>query len=202
VRPPVERLRLPQARAVEVQRDAVLARPVRLRHEVFPFGQEPSDLPLRQLEEQRCDRLPQRFEVSELDQPVRVADERPVQAVEALVALLLVELEMARGMERDRRAGAALAPDPQRDLLRHRPARHEDRGLLAEEVRNAALEAPQPLALAVAVRALRVVGGRRQGVEALPHGGRAVPGVEEALRPRDRCARSLLVVGGYRRVAQ
>jgi hypothetical protein len=29
-----------------------------------------------------------------------------------------------------------------------------------------------------------------------------VPGVEEALRPRDRCARPLLVVDGCRRVAQ
>ena len=38
-------------------------------------------------------------------------------------------------------------------------------------------------------------------LEATPHGRRAVPGVEEALRPRDRCARPLLVVDGCRRVA-
>jgi hypothetical protein len=40
-------------------------------------------------------------------------------------------------MECDGRAAASLAPDPQRDLLRHRPAREERGGRLAEQLADA-----------------------------------------------------------------
>ena len=112
---------------------------------------------------------------------LRVADQLPVQAVEQLVALLLVQLEVAGRMERDRADPAAVAPDPQRDLLRHRPARHEHRRLLAEQLGDLLLEALDPLARAVRIRPLalvRRVGERRQGVAS---GWAAVPRVQEAL---------------------
>lgn len=110
-----------------VQSDASLACPARLRHELVPVGQPSSDLSLRQLEEQHRDGLAELLEVGELDQSVGISDERRVQTVEPLVAAFLVELEMARGMERERANPAPVGPDAGGDLLRHRSARHEHR---------------------------------------------------------------------------
>ena len=99
-------------------------------------------------------------------------------------------------MEGDGATALPLAPDPHRDLLRHRPARHEDRGLLAEQLRDTALEPLQPLALAVAIAALSVLGGERQGLEPLADARGAVPGVEEALGACEGGAVPLLLAAG------
>ena len=48
-------------------------------------------------------------------EPVRVADELAVEPVQPLVALLLVDFEVARRVEGDGADAAAVAPDPQGD---------------------------------------------------------------------------------------
>ena len=90
-----------------------------------------------------------------------LADQAAVQPVQPLVALLLVDLQVAGGMEGDGRAALAIAPDAQRDLLRHRPAGHEDRRLVAQDLGDPLLQAADPLALAVGVPPL--VGAGRLG---------------------------------------
>ena len=138
-----------------------------------PRGQLPAEVALRQLEQQRPDRLLHLVEIGSRDQAVAVADRTRVQAVEVLVAALLVHVEVALRMERDGRAAAALAPDPQRDLLRHRAAREESGRLFPEQLGDTLLEALDALA------------GSRRGRAARPRGRRA----REAPRP-DRAARS------------
>ena len=68
-----------------------------------------------------------------------------------------------------------------------------DRGLLAEQLRDTPLEPLQPLALAVAIASLSVLGFLRQSVEPFADARGAVPGVEEALGAGDRGAVPLLV---------
>ena len=89
---------------------------------------------------------------------MRVADESCAETVETLVRALLVELEMAGRVEGDGADAAALAPDPERDRLSHRPARHEDGRFLAEELGDPALEALDALAAAVVVHPLVLAG--------------------------------------------
>src|SRR6266545_5077301 len=128
----------------------------------------------------RCRVLPRRAQ-----QPVGVADEPAVQAVEQLVALLLVQLEMAGRVERDGADTSAIASDPQCDLLRHCAGRHEHRGLLAEQLGDLLLETLDALAGAVHVHPLvlaRLIGERR---EAVAPGWAAAPSVEEALGTLD-----------------
>ncbi len=54
-------------------------------------------------------------------------------------------------MHRERRNARVLGVDAQRDLLRHRAARHEHRGLDAEECRDLRLEIADERTFAVAV---------------------------------------------------
>ncbi len=182
----VVRHRLPEPRAVHVQRYPSLARPAGLCAEVVPFREQAADLSLGKLEQERGDRLPDRLEVLEPDQTVRVADEPRAKAVEALVCALLVQLEMTGRMEGDCRDPTAVAPDAERDRLRHRAARHEDRSLLAEELRDPGLE---PLdALARTVRVHPLAGARRLGDRGhpLPRPRAAVPRVQVAVGAGDR----------------
>jgi hypothetical protein len=57
-------------------------------------------------------------------------------------------------MERDPPAPAPFAVNPQRDLLSHRPGRHPDRRLFAEQRGDTSLEPFRERALAVAVSLL------------------------------------------------
>src|SRR6185437_5041345 len=60
-------------------------------------------------------------------------------------------LQVAEGVEGDGRTVLALAPDAQGDLLRHRPAGHEDGGLFPQKFRDLALEVLDHSALAVVI---------------------------------------------------
>jgi len=151
-RPAVERPALPEPRAVEVQRDAVRARPGGLRAQGTPRRKLPTEIALRQLEEQRAKRFVDALQIRALDQAVAVSDRTRLQAVNVRVAALLVHVEVTLRMEADGEAAAPLAQDPERDLLRHRPARKQPGRLLAEEVRDARLEAFDALAAAVDVQ--------------------------------------------------
>ena len=62
---PVERLRLPQPCAVEVQGNAPLARPGGLRDELSPGGEATAELPLWKLEQKHSHGLVDRLEVGE-----------------------------------------------------------------------------------------------------------------------------------------
>ena len=75
-RPAVERPALPEPRAVEVQRDAVRARPGRLRAQVAPRGKLPAEIALRQLEQQRAERLAHALEILERDETVAMCRSR------------------------------------------------------------------------------------------------------------------------------
>jgi hypothetical protein len=84
-----------------------------------------------------------------------------VEAVQQLVALVLVQLAMAGRMKGHGPTTTTVAPDAQRDLLCHRARRQEHRGLLAEQLRHAMLETFDPLARSVHVGLLVVA--RRLG---------------------------------------
>jgi hypothetical protein len=113
-----------------------------------------------------------------------------------LVRALFVQLEMTSGMEGDRRDPSAIAPDAERDRLRHRPGRHDDRGLLAEELRHRAFEPLDALAGAVGVHPL--VGARRLGDRGHPltRPRAAVPRVQVTVGAGDRGAKPLFVRHG------
>src|SRR5262245_12489498 len=74
-----------------------------------------------------------------------------MQPVEQLVSLPLVKLEVARGVKGDIAHTAPIGPDPQRDLLTHRAAGHEDGRLLAKQCGDLTLESLDQLALAVTI---------------------------------------------------
>ena len=148
---PVERLALPQPGAVHVDRDAAQPGPGDLRRQVFPGGQPPADLALRQLQQQRRQRLVHLLQVFQGDQAFRRPDQHAVQPVQHLVALLLVDLQVAAGVEGDVRGVAALGVDAQGDLLAHGAAGHKHRLLLAQQPGDLLFELVDHLALAVAV---------------------------------------------------
>lgn len=150
---------LPDPGAVEMQRDAPRSRPLNLRLQLLERRQPPAELALGQLQQQRAERPVQRLQVLERDQPVAITDELGAQAVQLLVATVLVQLEVAGGMKRDGVGPARVAVDPQRDLLGHRPAREHGRRLEAEQLRKPRLERLDELAVAVAVGP--VVGAER-----------------------------------------
>ena len=163
-----------------------LAGPRGLGHEIAPGRETTAELALWKLEQEHGQGLAYRLEVGERDELVRIADELPVEPVQPGVPVLLVQLQMARRMKCDGAAASPVAPDAHGDLLGHRPTRDEDRRLLAEKLCDPALEARYPLAGSVRLAPLvrrRVVGDR---LEKLRRRRRAVPGVQEALRPADR----------------
>jgi len=87
-----------------------------------------------------------------------------------------MNFEMACRMIRDRRIAAAVAPDAQRDLLRERPRRQEDRGLLAEFARDLRLERGEPRPATVAIERDRGIGREREALEGLARRLRFVVG--------------------------
>ena len=82
-------------------------------------------------------------------------------------------------------AAAAIAPDAQRDLLRHGAAGHEHRGLLAQQLGDPGLQPLDPLTGAVDVRPLLLAGRLCDLLQPSPHRP-AVPAAEEALGAADR----------------
>ncbi len=124
-RPIVERRRLPQSGAVEVDCGAPRMGTGDLGDEVVPGREPAADLALRELDQERGERLADRFDVGHGQQLPPVADRPPDQAVEPLIGLVLVQLEVAGRMERDDLPAAPVSVHPQRDLLGHRAARHE-----------------------------------------------------------------------------
>ena len=129
-----------------------VTRPLDLGEQVIPFRKPAADLALRQLDQQRPDRRAQRLEILERDQPVTVADQLRFEAVQVGVTGVLVELEVAGRVKRDRACRAPIAVNPQRDLLRHRPARQQHRSRGREQRGDPALESLDVLAFAVVVR--------------------------------------------------
>ena len=79
--------------------------------------------------------------------------------MEVRVRVPLVQLEVARRVERDRRDAGAVAVEAQRDLLRHRPARHQHGGGLPEQVGDPLLEPLHEVPFAVVVGQRPVVDG-------------------------------------------
>ena len=91
------------------------------------------------------------LEIGQRQQLATIAEWPADQAMQALVGLVLVELEVARRVERDDPAAAAIGMDAQGDLLGHRAARHEDRGGLAQQLADLGLEGRHRAARAVCV---------------------------------------------------
>ena len=110
------------------------------RHEVVPGRQPATDLTLRQLDEQGGERLADRFEIGQRQQLASLAQRPPDETMQPLIGLVLVELQVARRVERDDSPTASIGMDPQGDLLGHRAARHEDRGGLAQQLADLGLE--------------------------------------------------------------
>jgi hypothetical protein len=72
--------------------------------------------------------------------------------VEVRVTALFVHIEVTLRMKRDPLVRAPIAVNPQCDLLSHRPGRHPNRCLFAEQGRDASLQPFRECALAVPVR--------------------------------------------------
>ena len=85
----VEGLTLPQPRAVEVQRDAVRPRPLRLGDEASPRRKLTAEVALRELEQQRSEWLRHRFEIVEGNEPIAVSNRPRLEPVQVRVAAFL-----------------------------------------------------------------------------------------------------------------
>jgi hypothetical protein len=72
--------------------------------------------------------------------------------MQQLVALVLVELQVAGRVKRDVSGVAPVRPDPQRDLLTHRATRHKDGRRLAEQRGDLLLEGRDQRALPITIR--------------------------------------------------
>ena len=116
---------------------AALARLVAGGHEIVPRRKLSAQFALRQLEQQRRDRLTNRVQVVGSRKTLACPEVSRVQAVQVLIPALLVRLEVTVRVERDPPVPAPLGVDSQRDLLRHRPRGHPDRCLFPEQLRDA-----------------------------------------------------------------
>ncbi len=104
--------------------------------------------------------------------------------MQPLVGSFLVQLEVGGGMEGDRAAAPPVGMEAKRDLLRHRPGRHESRRLLAEEIRHALLESLDELTAAVYVGGVIRHERVREPLEGrLRRADGRTAAVEEALAP-------------------
>ena len=98
--------------------------------QIIPGRKPSADLALRQFEEHSGQGLAHATKILERHQRSRVADGHADQAVQPLVRLVLMDLEVAGWMEGHATRPPAIGVDAQRDLLRHGAARHEcGRGL-------------------------------------------------------------------------
>ena len=77
-----------------------------LGHEVGPFGKATTDLALRKLQQQGADRRMEPLQVGELDQPVAISDQLGLQAVQVSIGGVLMQLEVAGRVKRDRSSAA------------------------------------------------------------------------------------------------
>jgi hypothetical protein len=151
---------------------APVAGPRRLSDQVVEGGQLAAEVSLRQFEQQRGDRLGDRLEIVEGDQPGQLADRAPDQAVHAGETLVLVPGDVTVGMPQHRAGAAGVGVHAQDGGLGHGAAGQEDGGRLAEQLGDLTLEIGDDAALAVEV-GLDVVADRGD------HLGRAAETVAE-----------------------
>ena len=147
----IELARLPQPGAVQVQLHAALARKRRERLQLVPRRKTAADLARRQLDQQRREALVTSREIARQRRPVAQAQQYRVEMVQSGIGTLLMELEMRRRVHRDAEMTGALAPDAQRDQLRHRAAHHECRCRLTQKRGNLCLERFDQFAVGVAI---------------------------------------------------
>ena len=122
-----------------------------LGEEVVPDWQLAPDLALGQFQQEHGERLGDRLQIVERQQAIRLADRDPAQAVQPLIRVALMEIEMVPGVHSDIGASPAFRPDPERDLLCQRTARQKDRRLFPQQLGDLRLEPVDQFALAVAV---------------------------------------------------
>ena len=151
VRAPVVRPRFPQSRAVEVHVPAAFARGFGHRDELVPGRQEPAELALRQLDQQRRDGFGECAYVVERDWRDRRCERHEVEPVQARDPVAFVQREVVGGVRGKRPQAGAVGDDAQRDLLRHGSARHEDAGFFTQQIRDALFEGVEPDAGSVEV---------------------------------------------------
>ncbi len=117
-----------------MQGDALVPGPAGQLDQLFPGRQLAANLALRQLEQESAQGFAHPLKLVQLHQPVGVPDQDAVEVMELLVALLFVDLQVAFRMEGHIPGSPPVRPDPQGNLLGHRPARHKDRRLLAQQI--------------------------------------------------------------------
>ncbi len=147
----VRRGALPQAGAVEMERDPPLPRHRLQLPELLPGGELPARLPDRKLGQDGGERRRHGGEVFGQHRLARRPDQGGVETVEVGVAALLVEFDVGGGMHADGTVPGPIRPDAQGDLLRHGPARHEAPRLVPEPFGDLRLERLDQLPFAVAV---------------------------------------------------
>ena len=157
-----------------MDRGATLAHECDLCREIGPSREAAADLTLRELDQQCRERLVHGFEVRERDELAAVTQRPADEAMQPLIGLVLVELEVAGRVEGDDAPAAPVGLDAQRDLLGHRAARHERGGRLAKQFADLGLEHRHRATLAVVVRRQLVARERRQLGERVGGGPQAV----------------------------
>lgn len=149
---PIEGRRLPDPGAVQMNRRAAVAGPPELCDKIVPSRQLTADLALGQLDQQRPDPCLHTLQIGEGEQPVAPAHQLGLETVEVCIGCVLVQFEVAGRVKRDRVQPTPVTVDSQRDLLSHRPARHQHSRGLFQDAGDADLKGLDELARSVVVR--------------------------------------------------
>ncbi|HEV8275889.1 MAG TPA: hypothetical protein VGQ26_09360 [Streptosporangiaceae bacterium] len=104
-----------------------------LSQQVVPGRLLAAKITLWKFDQQRRGRLADRGEVADGHQAVRAARRAPGQAVQALVCLALVPVQVTHGVKDDRLPVPPVGVHPQHALLGHCPAGQEHRRWLAKQ---------------------------------------------------------------------
>jgi hypothetical protein len=122
-----------------------------LRPQVVPVWLLPAEVALRQLDQQGSGWFGDRGQVVEGQQPGRIADRAPGQAVQALEGPVLVPVQMAHRVVQHRPALPPVGVDAQHRLLGHGAAGQVDGGRLAEQPGDLGFKFGDDATLAVTV---------------------------------------------------
>lgn len=140
MRPVVEGLRLPEPCPVKMRGGTTLTRPPNLRGEILPGRQQPTNPPLRQLNQQSGEGLSDLLKIVKREQLSRLTSRLEPQPVDRRVPTLLPQIKMIGGMRDEGRPTDALSMNTQSNLLSHGPAGKEERTWLTKQLGKPSLK--------------------------------------------------------------
>jgi len=119
--------------------------------EVAPGREKTADLTLWQLEHHGGKSFANTSQVVHGEKLASIPEQDSVEPMQTLVALLFMKLQMTGRMESNPPRASLVGVDAEGDLLRHRPADHEDGGRLSQDAPHLVLEDLDRTAIAVSV---------------------------------------------------